>query len=110
MILSDLLDLPVSGPDGQRVGVVCDARFLQEAGEGIPGIRLYGLVVSPRSRLSTLGYERRDVHAPALIAAFVRWRHRGTFLVRWEDVAEVGSDGVRLRAGYRRYSPMLPEV
>jgi hypothetical protein len=109
MILSDLLDLPVLGPDGERLGGVSDARFVQPSGAAIPEIRLFGLIVSPRSRGSSLGYERRSVRAPALIAAFVRWRHRGAFLVLWEDVAEIRPDGVRLRDGYHRYSPMLPE-
>jgi sporulation protein YlmC with PRC-barrel domain len=109
MILSDLLGLPVLESGGGRIGGVSDARFVQTDGKGAPDIRLFGLLVSPRSRASTFGYERRNVRAPAPIAAFVRWRHRGTFLVRWEDVAEIGPDGVRLRPGYRRYSPELPE-
>jgi hypothetical protein len=42
-----------------------------------------------------------------MIAALLRWWHRGTFLAAWDDVARVGSDLVRLRAGYTRYSAVL---
>jgi hypothetical protein len=92
-----------------RLGVVTDARFVQAEGEAPTTIRLFGLIVSPRSRISSFGYERRSVHAPALLAAWIRRRHRGTFLVRWEDVARIDDGVVRLRAGFTRYSAALPE-
>ncbi|MFN6545548.1 hypothetical protein [Mycolicibacterium nivoides] len=64
-----------------------------------------GLVVSPRTRSSYLGYERTGNNAPALIAAIARWRHRDTFLAAWGDVGRIASDHITLRAGYRRHSP-----
>jgi hypothetical protein len=42
-----------------------------------------------------------------MLGALLRWRHRGTFVAAWEDATRVGSDLVRLRPGYTRYSPML---
>ena len=42
-----------------------------------------------------------------MLAALLRWRHRGTFLAGWEDVARVATDRSRLRPGYTRYSPVL---
>jgi hypothetical protein len=30
------------------------------------------------------------------------------FLVRWQDIAAIASDGVTLREGHRRFSPELP--
>jgi sporulation protein YlmC with PRC-barrel domain len=109
MILSDLLGLPVHDPSGARLGSVSDARFVQAAGDAVTEIRLFGLLVSPRSRVSALGYDRRDGRGPAPIAAIERWWHRGTFLVRWDDVAAVENGVLRLRDGYHRYSPLLPE-
>jgi hypothetical protein len=41
---------------------------------------LFGLVVSPRTRSPYLGYERSDANRPMALAAWLRWRHRGTFL------------------------------
>jgi hypothetical protein len=64
-------------------------------------------VISPRTRSSFLGYERSGVNAPLMLSALYRWRHRGTFLAAWDDVARVGSDMVRLRPGYTRYSAVL---
>ncbi len=69
--------------------------------------RVLGLVISPRTKSSFLGYERSDADAPMMLAAFLRWRHRGTFLAAWEDVARVNPDLVRLRPGYTRYSAVL---
>jgi hypothetical protein len=118
MILGDVLDAPVTDAAGTPVGFVVDARFVLDA----PPVgmlatpRLHSLLVSPRTGTSFLGYERRDVNTPAILARYLAWRHRGTFLVLWRDVAEVrvpaagahaGEAAVTLRAGYRRWSPAL---
>jgi len=42
-----------------------------------------------------------------VLSAWLRWRHRGTFLALWEDTGAVEPRVVRLRAGFRRYSPIL---
>jgi sporulation protein YlmC with PRC-barrel domain len=113
MILSDLLGRDVLDDTGAKVGRVFDARFVLD---GVPAseaslaqARLYGFLVSPRSRGSSyLGYERKGLTAPWPIGRLERWWHRGSFLVRWEEVAGIGSDGVRLRPGYTRHDPALP--
>src|SRR4051794_7357646 len=110
MILGDLLDAPVSGPAGEPLGYVVDVRFVLDGPLDGPlaAPRLHGLLVSPRRGTSFLGYERTEVRSPALLARWLRWRHRGTFLVRWPDVDAVSVGAVRLRSGYRRFSPLLP--
>ena len=106
MIITDLLGARVFGPD--FVGFVTDARFrLYTSSTGRPA-RLYGIVVSPHARSSSLGYERSDVRSPWPIAALVRWRHRGSFLVRWEDIERVHVRRVNLRPGFTRVSSQLP--
>jgi hypothetical protein len=45
-----------------------------------------------------------------MVASLLRWWHRGTFLAAWDDVARVGSDQVKLRSGYTRYSAALRDV
>ncbi|MFC8923080.1 PRC-barrel domain containing protein [Cellulosimicrobium sp. NPDC057127] len=150
MILSDLLDAPVTGPDGARLGFVVDVRLALELVDppdevpggppdredtghedseherrdgadaplsdrarrrsAVGGARVVGLLVSPRTAASFLGYERTDVRAPWPVPQLVRRRHRGTYLVRWEDVAAVDDDGVRLAAGYAEHDPALGEV
>ena len=69
-----------------------------------------GLVISPRTRSWYLGYERSEAEAPKTLAVLLRWRHRGTFLAGWEDVARLATDHVTLRPGYTRYSPVLRDT
>lgn len=106
MLLSDLLGKEVAfGPDAS-LGRVCDARFRRgpRKGEREGDLELVALIVSPRSRLSFYGYERGAVQRPAVIAAIVRWLHRGSRVVPWECVARVDADRVVL--GVR--PPVIP--
>jgi len=109
MILSELLDAPVLDAGSTRVGYVIDVRFVLDGPPDGPlaSPRLHGLLVSPRTGTSFLGYERSGVRSPALLARWFAWRHRGTFLVHWEDVAGFTDGTVRLGDGYRRWSPAL---
>jgi len=114
MILSDLLGRDVLDDTGAKIGIVFDARFVldgaPETEASLAPARLYGFLVNPRSRGSSyLGYERKGLRAPWPIGRLERWWHRGSFLVRWEDVAGIGSDGVQLRPGYTRRRTALPE-
>jgi hypothetical protein len=51
--------------------------------------------------------ERTDATAPAMLSGLLRWRHRGTFLAVWEDVARIDTQSIALGAGCRRYSARL---
>jgi hypothetical protein len=68
-----------------------------------------GLVVSPRSASSYLGYERTAASRPVLIDRFLRWRHRGSFVVAWRDIRRIDLEPhrVTLRAGYTREDASL---
>jgi sporulation protein YlmC with PRC-barrel domain len=110
MLLTDLLDLPVHDHTGHRIGWVCDVRFLLPDiidERSVPAPEVAGILVSPHRRGSYLGFERTDVHAPVLLARWIRWRQRGTYLVRWADVDQVDEDAVVLTIRYRRHSPLL---
>jgi hypothetical protein len=109
VLLSDLLGDEVRDSDGTRLGTVVDVRLavggaLEEDPEAPT---LFGIIVSPRTTSSYLGYERTGVRGPAVLTAVLRWRHRGTFLALWSDIAGIDSGAVTLAAGYRRYSPLL---
>lgn len=112
MILSDLLQSAVYSDTGERLGVVIDVRFVLDGPPDglLASPRLHGLIVSPRSQSSFLGYERTEVDSPAIIAAFLRWRARGSFLVLWPDLAAIGADGVHLRPGATRYGAGLSDT
>jgi len=109
MQLSKLLGLRVVDAGSHPVGTVVDVRLVVagDRGNDPPTPRVFGLVISPRTRSSYLGYERSGSNAPLLLAALARWRHRGTFLAAWEDVARLGTAKVTLRPGYTKYSPVL---
>jgi len=110
MQLSSLLGLPVLDAGSHPVGSVIDVRVIiaGDIQDHPPTPRLLGLVISPHTRASYQGYERSGAKGPALIAALARWRHRGTFVAAWEDIAKMGSDHITLRPGYTRYSATLP--
>ena len=112
MQLSELLGLRVIDAAQHHVGTVVDVRLaLTGDPDDQPSApRVLGLVISPRTKSSYLGDERSAADAPAMLAALLRWRHRGTFLAAWDDVARVGSDLVKLRSGYTRYSPVLRDA
>jgi hypothetical protein len=107
VILSDLLSAPVRC-DGDDIGVVIDARFVvRGAVSGVlAGAELVGLVVGPHEGAAFLGYERTQVRKPALLSRYFAWRQRGSFLVDWDDVEEVG-DTVELRAGFTKWSSRI---
>lgn len=108
MQLSNLLGLRVLDAGHHPVGTVIDVRLTIADRSEHPGPpELAGLVISPRTRSSYLGYERTGIKAPALIARIAARRHRGTFLAAWEDIARISSDHVTLRAGYSRRSAAL---
>lgn len=109
MFLGDLVAAPVL-QDGRRVGYVADVRLLvppHTPGQRVGTPRVYGIVVCPRHTASFVGYERTGVREPRLLAAFFRWRARGSFLVLWPDLARVGENGVDLRLDARRWSADL---
>jgi sporulation protein YlmC with PRC-barrel domain len=109
MILSDLLRSDVVDASGARVGRVVDVRFRLE-GAGDPSVaRVVGLIVSPRTASSFLGYERAALGRPVILDRILRWVHRGSFLVPWADVARMNDQGVRLRPGYHQEPSALED-
>jgi sporulation protein YlmC with PRC-barrel domain len=112
MQLSKLLGLRVIDAGHHTVGTVVDVRltFTGDPQDNPPAPRVQGLVISPRTNDSYLGYERTDANAPLMLAALMRWRHRGTFLAEWKDVARVGADVLTLRAGFTRHSAALRDT
>ncbi|MGI5187197.1 PRC-barrel domain-containing protein [Promicromonospora sp. CA-289599] len=119
MIASDLLDVQVLDGTRKPLGWVVDLRLVldQPPDGALARPRLHGLVVSPRTRTSFLGFERSRVRHPWPVAPLLRRWHRGTFLVHWSDVARVPMPQedadpalqavVVLREGYTRYDPAL---
>lgn len=107
MQLSRLLGAAVVDAGHHPVGTVIDVRLsVPQQRQGTPEV--LGLVISPRTGSSYLGYERTGTNAPWMIAALSRWRHRGTFVADWADIARIGTDRITLRPGYTRQPAALP--
>jgi hypothetical protein len=108
MLVSDLIGSEVFAP--RFVGFVSDVRFVLDptsTDQPTPAARLYGLIVSPHARSSSLGYERSGVRSPWPVAKIVRWRHRGSFLVLWPDVLRLDDRRVELRLDHVQRPPGL---
>ncbi len=107
MILGEVLGLPVT-QDGERLGVVVDARFVLRGPVGagvLAAPELVGLLVGPRRGTAFLGYERRAVR-PVVLQRLLAWRQRGSFLVDLDDL-EITPGEVRMHVGARRWSAGL---
>lgn len=111
MLLSDLLGCEVADASGEHLGAVVDVRLEISGAPGqlLADAEVVGVLVSPRSRTSTWGYERRGENGPFVIARLQRWLHRGMFLVEWADVARVDDGRLELREGFAALDPSLPE-
>ncbi|HXD28743.1 MAG TPA: PRC-barrel domain containing protein [Arthrobacter sp.] len=111
MILSDLLGSEVRDAQGQKVGLVADARFALNGpvrGSGsVAGARMIGLVVGRHGASRRMGYERRDVNRPWPLAQILGRRDRGSFLVLWPDIESVRPGQVVLRNGFTRHDASL---
>ncbi|MCU1551452.1 MAG: hypothetical protein JWR36_2012 [Glaciihabitans sp.] len=110
MILSDLIHKKVLDAEGTVVGNLVDVRFVIDGAPGqlLASARLHGIIVSRGTASTFLGYERNSANSPFILAKFLEWRHRGSFLVRWRDIAMI-DDAVHLRASFQRLSPNLPQ-
>lgn len=107
MLVSDLLGAEVFA--SRFVGYVSDVRFVlgsMSPDQAAPA-RVYGLLISPHARSSSLGYERSGSRSPWPIANLVRWRHRGSFLVLWPDVLRLEHQRVHLRIDHVKRPPDL---
>jgi hypothetical protein len=107
MILSELLSKRVRC-GGDDLGFVIDARFVVRGAVSgaLAEAELVGLVVGPHEGAAFLGYERTQVQKPALLSRYFAWRQRGSFLVDWDDVEDVG-DTVELRTGFTKWSSRI---
>ncbi|WP_022910792.1 PRC-barrel domain-containing protein [Aestuariimicrobium kwangyangense] len=109
MNLNDLLGRHVFNDAGERLGTVVDARFrfLPPSVGGPEEAELVGLVVSPHSRSTFGGFQRSNANAPWMVNAWMRWRHRGSFLVDWAQVARVEGNRLVLRPDFERLDATL---
>ena len=89
MRASDLIGRTITLPDGTE-RVVVGIRAIQDGPPRglMAAIRVDSLIVSNRHAGSYLGFQDRDQQGPWVLGRIVRWLHRGTAVVPWEDVRE----------------------
>jgi hypothetical protein len=111
MRLSDLLGADVRDVDGIVVGRVRDVRLVQDGpvqGTFGAGLRVRGLVVGRVDLGSRLGFRRRAVVAPAIVARPVALLDRGTRYVPWSAVVQIQGRSIELDCAGAELEPPEP--
>ena len=110
--VTQLLGMPVQGPDGTRLGRVVDLRVARDP--AVPDVPVYvvqGLLVGRGRTGGLLGYDRRQEQGPVALGALMRWLHRDTRLVEWQEVAVVDWDSGVVRVTTDAYhTPFTDQV
>jgi hypothetical protein len=103
-----LLGLPVSGPDGARLGFLADVRLAPTSVlDGVfPRLTVDGLVVDGRHVGSMLGYDRRAEQGPWLLRRIVRHIHRNAGYLPWDAVDAVDWDAGVVRVRRSEMDPL----
>lgn len=107
--LSSLLGMHVTFADGRDGDQVTDVRLVEgDQGQGAIGeLVVAGLVVGRRRPGTLFGYDRHPSMGPWALRALVRFVHRRTGYLAWDDVAGIDWDDrtVRLRVSSLRPLP-----
>lgn len=105
MRAGELLGRPVRDLTGRAIGAIREIRTeAAPGGNGLPELVVRGVVVG-RTRVRLFGYERHDQRGPAPFAALIRWLHRHSRYVAWEDVDLSGPE-VRVRRPFAELTPL----
>ena len=110
MRLSELLGRPVVDADGTSLGEVRDVRLVQDGplqGTSGAAFRVDGLIIGRYEVASRLGFDRRGVKGPWLVAAIVRRLARSSRFVAWEHV-DATEHVIRLRRRADELQPPAP--
>jgi hypothetical protein len=92
MRAGELIGRPVRDVTGRDLGAVREIRAeASPRSDGIPELVLRGVIVG-RSRVRLFGYQRHDQRGPAVLVALVRWLHRHSRYVEWDDLDLSGSE------------------
>ena len=96
MRASELIGLPVVGPDGGRHGQVLDVRLVQDGPlrGAWAALRVEGLVVGHHTLAAHLGYDRSSTTGPWLVRVVVQALTRSNRFLPWDD-ARLEDDTVR---------------
>jgi len=104
--LNRLLQMPVQGLDGVRLGRPLDVRLERETSDPGERIRVIGLVVGHGRPGSYFGYDRRPDMGPWLVRSVLRWLHRHSTYAELADLDELDWDAGVIRVDPARLQPL----
>jgi hypothetical protein len=105
MRAGELIGRPARDVAGRDLGAVREIRAEAVPGDaGIPELVVRGVIVG-RTRVRLFGYQRHDQRGPAVLVAFIRWVHRHTRYVAWDDV-DLAETEIRVRRPFAELAPI----
>ncbi|MGW3962586.1 hypothetical protein ACWED2_22400 [Amycolatopsis sp. NPDC005003] len=105
MRAGELIGRPVRDAAGRDLGAIRDLRAeAAPGGDGLPELVVRGVIVG-RSRVRLFGYQRHDQRGPTPLVALIRWLHRHSRYVPWEDL-DVSDTEVRVRRPFGELAPL----
>lgn len=108
--LSALLGMHVVFADGRDGDQVTDVRLEEgdRVSEGIGELVVAGFVVGRRRPGTLFGYDRHPSMGPWVLRQLVRFVHRRTGFLTWEDVQEIDWNARTLRLRVSTLRPLPP--
>ncbi len=98
MRAGELLHRRVADAAGREIGRIREIRAGTIPRDGVPRLEVRGVVVG-RTRVRLFGFQRHDQRGPAPLVVAIRWLHRHTRYIDWEDLDLSGPEP-RVRKRY----------
>ncbi|MGV9360020.1 hypothetical protein [Amycolatopsis sp. NPDC003731] len=105
MRAGELIGRPARDTTGRDLGAIREIRAeATPRADGVPELVVRGVIVG-RTRIRLFGYQRHDQRGPAPLVALIRWLHRHSRYVAWEDVDTSGPE-VLVRRPFAELDPL----
>ncbi|QKV73351.1 hypothetical protein [Amycolatopsis sp. Hca4] len=105
MRAGDLIGRRARDVTGRDLGAIREIRTEAVPGKnGLPRLVVRGVIVG-RTRVRLFGYQRHDQRGPAALVTLIRWLHRHSRYVAWEDVDLSGPE-VLVRRPFGELAPL----
>ncbi|MEU4253091.1 hypothetical protein AB0F15_37415 [Amycolatopsis sp. NPDC026612] len=105
MRAGELIGRPVRDVTGRDLGAIREIRAeASPRGDGMPQLVVRGVIVG-RTRVRLFGYQRHDQRGPASLVKLIRWLHRHSRYVPWEDI-DVSGPEARVRRPFAELAPL----
>lgn len=108
--LSDLLGMHVVFADGRDGDQVTDVRMLmgERVGDSIGELVVKGFIVGRRRPGTLFGYDRNPSMGPWILRRIVRFVHRRTGYLGWDDIDDIDWDARTMKLRVDNLRPVAP--